>query len=100
MSCTTTVVKPLKWVKPLKQGKVDRYSVDLSEWLGEDELATVVATSDKGFTIVIGTGIAGKSATVTVTGVSTGLDTIRISVSTNTGRTEGIPVLLTVIRYP
>lgn len=100
MSCTTTVIKPYKWEKPLKQGKVDRYSVDLTDWLVEDELATVVATSDKGFTSIIGSGIAGKSATVTLTGVSTGMDTIRLSVSTNTGRTEGIPVNLTVIRYP
>ena len=82
MSCTTTVIKPYKWDKPLKQGKVDRYSVDLSDWLGEDELGTVVATSVKGLCSIIGSGIAGKSATVTLTGVNPGLDEIRISVST------------------
>jgi hypothetical protein len=100
MSCTTVVIKPYKWEKPLKQGKVDRYSIDLTDWLGEDELATVVSTSNKGFTSIIGSGIANKSATVTLTGVNPGLDEIRISVSTNTGRTEGIIVQLVVVKYP
>lgn len=99
MSCTTTVIKPYKWDKPIKQGKVDRYSVDLSDWLGEDTITSVVATSDKGFTSIIGSGIANKSATVTLTGVSPGLDEIRISISTNTGRTEGINVQLVVTKY-
>lgn len=99
MSCTTTVIKPYKWDKPLKQGKVDRYSVDLTDWLGEDEIATVVATSDKGFVSIIGSGKAKKSATVTMAGVSPGLDEIRISVSTNTSRTEGISVQLVVTKY-
>lgn len=99
MSCTTTVIKPYKWEKPLKQGKLDRYSVDLTDWLGEEDISTVVATSDKGLTSIIGTGVANKSATVTMTGVSPGLDEIRISVSTSTGRTEGITVQLVVTKY-
>lgn len=101
MSCANIVLKPYKWEKPIKQGKVDRYSVDLSDWLGEDELGTVVATSVHGLCSIIGSGIAGKSATVTLTGVNPGLDEIRISVSTAlTGRTEGINVQLAVTKYP
>ena len=45
MSCNTTVIRPYQWDKPLKQGKLDRYSIDLTDWLGEDDLGTVVATS-------------------------------------------------------
>ena len=108
MSCITTVIRPYQWDKPLKQGKVDRYSIDLTDWLGEDDLGTVVATSTNGLATIIGTGIASnedgvanKSATVTLTGVTPGLDEIRFSVATAvTSRTEGITVQLVVTKYP
>lgn len=108
MSCNTTVIRPYQWDKPLKQGKVDRYSIDLTDWLGEDDLGTVVATSTNGLATVIGTGIASnesgvanKCATVTLTGVTPGLDEIRFSVATAiTSRTEGITIQLVVSKYP
>lgn len=108
MNCNTTVVRPLQWDKPIKQGKVERYSIDLSDWLDEDELGTVVATSANSLVAIVGSGMAAneagqanKCAIVTVTGVSPGLDEIRFSVATaSTGRTEGISVQLIVTKYP
>lgn len=108
MSCNTTVIRPYQWDKPLKQGKLDRYSIDLTDWLGEDDLGTVVVTSTNGLATVIGTGIApnedgvaNKSATVTLMGVTPGLDEIRFSVATAvTSRTEGITIQLVVSKYP
>ena len=108
MSCNTAVIRPYQWDKPIKQGKVDRYSIDLSDWLGEDELGTVVATSSNGLVTIVGSGMApnetgqaNKCATVTVVGVSPGLDEIRFSVGTSsTGRTEGISIQLIVSKYP
>lgn len=107
MSCNTTVIRPYQWDKPLKQGKVDRYSIDLTEWLGADNLGTVVATSTNGLVTVIGTAIAPneegvpyKSASVTLVGVTPGLDEIRFSVATAvTSRTEGITVQLVVSKF-
>jgi hypothetical protein len=108
MSCNTTVVRPYQWDKPIKQGKIDRYSIDLTEWLGEDELGTVVATSTNGLVSIVGSGMAAneagqvnKCATVTVSGVSPGLDEIRFSVATaSSGRTEGMSIQLIVSKYP
>lgn len=108
MSCNTTVIRPYQWDKPLKQGKTDRYSIDLSEWLGEDELGAVVATSSNDLATIVGAGMAtneagqaNKCATVTLLGVTPGLDEIRFSVATaSTGRTEGISIQLIVTKHP
>lgn len=107
MSCNTAVIRPYQWDKPIKQGKVDLYSIDLTDWLGEDELGTVVATSTNSLVTIIGSGKAAneagqanKCATVTVAGITPGLDEIRFSVATaSTGRTDGMSIQLIVSKY-
>ena len=71
------------WQKPLKVGKTDRYSVDLTNWLDGQAVASVTFTSAGGVTVGA-TSIDGNVVSALLTGAVEGVDSVDVAYSTTT----------------
>jgi hypothetical protein len=74
----------IAWLKPLKVGKVERYSVDLTNFADGQTITAATFVSTTGLSTVGATVIDGTIISALFTGVTVGTDFIDIEYSTAT----------------
>lgn len=69
----------------LKVNKTDSFTLDVSSWLGDESIASLVVSEPAGSLVTIGaSSFSGSSLSVLLTGVSTGAAEIHFDYTTAT----------------
>ena len=73
----------IAWQKPLKVGKVDRYSVDLTNWLDGQAVTGATLTPTLGLVTAGTTTIDGNVVSWLLTGVGVGVELFDLEYTTS-----------------
>ena len=74
----------LTWAKSLKVGKIDRYSIDLTNWLDGQSIATATMVPASTFATAGAVSIDGNIISVLITGDNVGVEVFDINYATAT----------------
>lgn len=85
----------IAWQKPLKVGKVERYSLDLTNFANGQTITTITFASEGGLSTVGAPVIDGAIVSALFTGVTAGTDTIAAEYETAT-RSDCLDIKLIV----
>ena len=74
----------LTWAEPLKVGRSDRYSVDITSWLDGQSIASATITASIGYVTIGSVAIDGNIISATFAGVSLGVEVFDVAYETAT----------------